>query len=513
MSAREIPSDAKFSASAALLPAVICFLITLFLGGWKNDFPFYYHVDEPGKARQILTEERNLHHPLLMLTTTETIVRVAGIPPNPQIITQTGRWVSATFNALAVGLLAWTVAQALGTFTGWIAGLIAATHWNIFELSHYFKEDPSLAFGIMTAIAAVAWWRRSQGLASALGLGAALALALSGKYFGVIALLLLPLVWWQYPPAKGRRISSALAILGAFAGVFSLINWGLLTQPDVLQASLEKETTGVLQGGQVATHSFFHVGFFKRFYQVARVAALPGLVFFLIFSVRKLRRLPLEMLALVILPFFLAIILGFSQKDSGRYFLPGVFGVCAVAALGWHDWLQWARLQKHVWVKALTVIAALVTIGGAADRLMDYVHGFGEGSREMLSLWIKENLPADAVIAQTETTKLSDPTLVERGSLPSMFPQKLVTIDDLPEDFTLDQLRAKGVTHLAATEPEWHLFLKGGKVREKAKDKFTKSREFWQSVQKQTKIVWECDAGKVGTHNPPMRLWELNSPK
>lgn len=497
-----------------LWPVMMTFLTAMLLGVWKNDFPFYWHVDEPGKARQILTGERNLHHPLLLLTTTDAVVRGLGLPPDPQQVTEAGRWVSAVFSALAVALLSWIVGRSFGVRAAWIAGLLAATHWNIFELAHYFKEDPALAFGLMASLAAMTVWRsRPVPLSGAL-LGAAVALAVSGKYVGVIALILPPLAWWKHPPQNGRLAPCVWAAAAGFVVVVLMFNWPMLTHGSVLKASIAKETTGVLQGGVIATHHVFHFGFFDRMERILRIALWPGVIFFLLFAWRHFRAWPLEIKMLAGLPVFFAVLLGFSQKDSGRYFLPGVFALCAVAAIGWHLWLEWTKDRQTggKWVPWITAVAALTTVAGATERLVAYGDGFLHNSREDMGLWLREHLPPDAVVAQSADTKLPDPDYPRRAGSPRLFAQKLVTLEDLPRRYTLEDLRKQGITHLAATEHEWRRYLNtAGRTSERAKKHFDRQRAFWRSLNRHGKVVWQCEAGKLGTHHPPMKLWDIRA--
>jgi len=504
--------DSKNKHSYALFLAVAAgFLITFLLGIWKNDFPFYYHVDEPSKARQILTGERNLHHPLLMLSSADLLVQMGMVTRDAQSVTEAGRTVSAFFSAAAVALLTLTIGAGFGVVAGWITALLASTHWNIFELAHYFKEDPSLAFGLMCTFAAIALWRRKPGGWSAMVMGAALALALSGKYIGVIVLPYVIIVWFFYRPVKPWQ--SLALLLATLAVVFVVINLTMFIQPDTLRASLKKETLGVLHGGEIATKGFFHGGFFKRILQVSKVALFPGLLFLFIFGWKKIKQWPIEVTALISFPFFLALVLGFSQKDSGRYFLPGVFGLCAASAVGWKLWIDYmaTAVKNRRSLQTTTVVLALVAIVGSGVRLYDYAEGFGQGTRERVSDWIANNLPPTVFVAQSMETKLADPAAEGRESVEKAFPQKLITIDRLSNKATLESLKAQGVTHLVATESEWKDYLrsKKGKVREGKKDVFAQRQDFWRSVVEQAEEVWSCEAGKVGTHNPPIKVWQI----
>ena len=164
--------------------AVALFVATLTLHTRHNDFPYFYHPDEAEKVRQVMTGDWNFHHPMLLLTATKAVVaavaaRGAKLPE--QGVVEAGRWVSAGCVAAAV------VALALLAFVwrGWTASLAAGGallfHHQLFELSHYMKEDSALLAGVAwTFLAAFLFWRKPGAWRAAL-LGAAVAVAISGK--------------------------------------------------------------------------------------------------------------------------------------------------------------------------------------------------------------------------------------------------------------------------------------------------------------------------------------------
>src|SRR5579871_6184541 len=120
---------------------VLLFVAALFLDTRYHQFPYFYHPDEGVKVEQLRTSEWNYHHPMLLLSTTKLVMNLVGVAPIEQRIVETGRWVSAGFTALAV------VALSLLAFAwrGWGAavatGLALLLHHQLFELSHYLKED------------------------------------------------------------------------------------------------------------------------------------------------------------------------------------------------------------------------------------------------------------------------------------------------------------------------------------------------------------------------------------
>jgi hypothetical protein len=142
-----------------ILWSLALFVATLFLDTRHNDFPYFYHPDEPTKVDQVMTSEWNYHHPMLLLTVTKVAVDLFRVPMHEQAIVETGRWVSATFTGVAI------IAFALLAFVwrGWTAslavGLTLLLHHQLFELAHYMKEDPALLMGLaLTFLVAYAYW-------------------------------------------------------------------------------------------------------------------------------------------------------------------------------------------------------------------------------------------------------------------------------------------------------------------------------------------------------------------
>ena len=61
-----------------VLALVVLFIGALFFYTRHNDFPIFYHPDEETKGVQVVTGERNFHHPLLLLNTADLILRASG---------------------------------------------------------------------------------------------------------------------------------------------------------------------------------------------------------------------------------------------------------------------------------------------------------------------------------------------------------------------------------------------------------------------------------------------------
>ena len=227
---------------------LVVLLGTGMLSLWSG-FPYFYHTDEPGKARQIIEGTRNLHHPPLMLESANVLVRALGRPLEPQAVTETGRLLSAFFCAGAAALLV----IALSYFRPWpealLAGVLLLLQPDVQEYARFFKEDPSLMFGWACAFAAMAAFEKRPGRCKAILLGCAAAIAASAKYVGIV--MVLPAIWIllagvrRLPtPERATGWKTYIAPAGlAFVALIALINHRLWMDPSTIHASLSKETT------------------------------------------------------------------------------------------------------------------------------------------------------------------------------------------------------------------------------------------------------------------------------
>ncbi|MEP6670973.1 MAG: hypothetical protein ABJF10_17570, partial [Chthoniobacter sp.] len=82
--------------------SILLFVAVLLVDTRHNQFAYFYHPDEAVKVEQVRTGNWNYHHPMLLLTVTKLVVNVSGVPLQEQRIVEVGRWVSASFTALAV---------------------------------------------------------------------------------------------------------------------------------------------------------------------------------------------------------------------------------------------------------------------------------------------------------------------------------------------------------------------------------------------------------------------------
>jgi dolichyl-phosphate-mannose--protein O-mannosyl transferase len=171
-----------------VLVALVYGIAAFLLYTWNHTFPLGYHPDEESKVRQVLAGEYNFHHPMLLLSGVRTALVLAGNPENPQVVVEWGRTISALYTAIAIGFLVLLAGGWLGPWVAIAAGAFLVTNHQLFELSHYFKEDPAVLLGISATFLAIFWFGEKPTAWRATLLGVATGLAGSGKYVGFLVL-------------------------------------------------------------------------------------------------------------------------------------------------------------------------------------------------------------------------------------------------------------------------------------------------------------------------------------
>ena len=479
----------------------------LFLGSFvlftrHHDFPCSYHPDEGGKVTQIILGSRNYHHPLLLLSATDLAARIGFVAREPQAIVETGRGVSAAFaagTAVALALLAW---RRYGALAGWGAGLAVALQAQLFETAHYLKEDPALAFGLaLSLLAAHCWWRAPERrtlrfLALACGLAAA------GKYIGILALAFaLPLVIWHRAAgaALDRRARLKLFAL-VFALTFLAANLPLFaTKLSSPFRSIRNEVQAVAEGPSRPHDEYLRQ---LRKDTPPAVAILAGLYAAALLATAR-RRTPPEWAALLF-PIAYVALISCSAKSAPRYLLPvnallpalAVFGAAEIARLA---------LSPHSRALRAASILILATLAGGIvwaelPLLRRSYDGFRHDDPTALAEWVKANLPPDAIIAEDHRVNLT-PTKGEGFGTAARVPQKVLDAKSAADLGTVDELLAKGVTHVAVCREIYD--------RYKAPSKRTgRQGEFYRRVF-QTTLLQEWPHGPISYLQPGLRLYRI----
>ena len=494
--------------------SVLLFAATLTLHTRHNDFPYFYHPDEAEKVKQVMTGDWNFHHPMLLLSTTKAGVAALGVKMQEQSVVEAGRWVSAgcvAAAAVAFSLLAFV-------WRGWMAalatGLALLLHHQLFELAHYMKEDSALLMGVAwTFLAAFFFWRKPGAWRAAL-LGAAVALAISGKYVGVCVLAVALPVLWCAPGGRGRRLACFGVALGV---VLVVVNLPLLLQFGAFGESFSREMQFVVHGQRGLTRSVPHAQYWNIFRGNSTPVMWVLLLVFLAARWRERRTVSLPEWLVIAFPFAYALALSFSPKSNDRYFLPATAVLTLLAALGAVDaarllsrWmpLRWALAGGA----AALVVSQVVSPSSPLDwrTLSDYFAAFQRDDNAELIAWIKAELPPDAVIAKDSRIKLPDPgNEKDLRRFPPM-PQKILAKRYAADFGTIAEMRALGVTHLAVSMTDYGRFLLPGLTPQKSeRGDFERRKTFYEELLRNGKPIFDRERGPVLYLHPGIRLYRL----
>ena len=471
-----------------------------------NGFPFYYHPDEPGKVAQVQTGRWNFNHPMLLLATVRVAADVSGrAVDNPQRVAELGRTVSAGFAAGAAALLAATVWIAAGRFAGIAAGLLLLSHHQLFELSHYFKEDTALLFGMSAWLLGLALHCRRPGANTAALMGAGAALAVSGKYIGAVALLLslalLPRI------ATARRGAQLAAFLGAFAVVFALVNLPLLRQLAVFESSFHREIGFVVKGQAGMTRTVPHPFYLNALRDNLHFALWIFPLLALAAAWRRRRALAAVEAVLLLLPLAYLLLLSFSPKTHDRYFLPCTALFLCAAALGM------ARLREHArwgaFAPALLGLAVLLQVAGLPRHdLRSYYRAFQSDDRAELATWLNTHHP-HAVIAQDRRT------LLPVAEAPRFLPYQpalsaRVIAQPLEKIADLDALRSAGVTLAALCQDDYGRYdVKSLRPQRGAEAAYRQTGALYRALRESGAPLWQRPRGLVTYLHPGLCVYAV----
>lgn len=487
-----------------VLWAVALFAATLTLHTRHNDFPYFYHPDEAEKVRQVLTGEWNFHHPMLLLTATKTALAGRSVKLPEQGVVEVGRGVSAGCVAAAV------VALALLAFVcrGWTASLAAGgallLHHQLFELAHYMKEDSALLAGVAwTFLAAFLFWRK-PGAGRAALLGAAVAVAISGKYVGAGMLAVALPVLWRVPGRRGSWLGWFAATL---AVVLVVVNLPLLLDPGAFRQSFDREM-GLVVHGQGGQRAVPHAQYWNIFRDNSTPVIWVLLAVFLTRRWRERRTVTLPEWLVIAFPFVFALALSFSPKSNDRYFLPATAIFTLLAALGAVDA---ARLLTR-WVPWRWALAgvALALVAGQVRGWRRYDAAFRSDDNAELLAWVRQ-LPPAAVISKDSRVRLPDPQSAEDARRFAPLPQRIMGGKRFAADHgTVAEQRARGVTHVAISRSDYErFFLPGLRPRAGEEKEFARRRAFYAELREVGEEVFRRERGTVLYLHPGLQVYRL----
>lgn len=486
----------------AWLIALVFGLASFALFTRHNEFPFYYHTDEPSKVTQVLTTQRNFHHPLLLLESTEAALVLTGAPRDPQSVAKAGRTVSAFYAAVAVvalTLLAWSHG---GPIAAGLAGALLVTHPVIFELAHYMKEDCSLLAGVAVCFLGVQLYTRRPTLLRAALTGGAAGLACSSKLIGIgVAAVALLVV--LATPRHGRRGDwrAAAIFLGSALLVFGFINADALRQLSGVQGGLDNEFKRIDEMTK-ERQGTVKIKYLSKFGRVISWPLLLGAGFWIYHRWRQRREQSLATWALIVFPLLFAAVLSVAPVTKERYLLPVFALFCVLGALGI---VELAAIRPFRFARVAAGALAALAIAWHLPKLITYSREFALDDRRDLAAWIRENLPTDATIIHDRRVRFDYAQKV--GQPIDRIPQQARRPKRYLNEFgPLEELRGRGVKYAVLCEPDYETALR---PREKKDPRLDEVQQFYQQLMAEGRLLWARPSGRILYLHPGLQLYEL----
>lgn len=410
-------------------------------------FPFWYHWDEESKSLQILEENRNFRHPLLMLHAADLLHRLQGRPAGLQETTEIGRVVTSGFTAATVAVLARLAHVLVGPAAAACTGLLVGLLPELVHHGHYFKEDPGLLLGWAQVWWALAAYRARPGRRAAFLCGLAIACCASGKHVGWLALpvSLGAIAWWGRSPGARRGWHVGLALLVSLAA-WVTINHAMLLGWPIMRGELHREMRHLLYERSVETNAL------RIFATLLPAACWAGLGFYGWRLWRNRGPRGIEGVALVMAVLYLLLLLG-TTRLARYYLLPLWMTAAWLAALGLGNWAEGVTTARwRGWRLVVAGVAPLLVLVLAANRAVPACRlAVGPDHRLELARFLHDELPL-AAVAYDLGVNLPDPRLRERdvnGWTPRTWVAPLYCLDLLPGPDPLDALVAQGFSHVA----------------------------------------------------------------
>jgi hypothetical protein len=507
-----IPSRGASFPGVSWVLALLFFVAFTVLYTRNNTFHFTYHADENGKVQQVLTGSRNFNHPLLMLDAAQLAFKASGLPATRQNVVIVGRWCVAVFAAAAVAAFAAAAYHAGGLTAGVGAGLLIGLQPALFELAHFFKEDPALLMGLAFVVLALVLFRLHGGRRHIVFLGVACAVAASGKYLGAatIPIALVTLLVSPRRDGEAGRAQRLVWFLVPLVLLFCLLNLQALLNLAHLRSSLDRELVHIgAGGGKAVSREVPHLKYLSAWEESVPVMATVFL--FAHLAVLVIRRPRTALVDWMLFGFGLAFAVGlsFSPKTAGRYFLPVSTLACYLAALGVADVArELGSLVKRPFAFPAAALAGIAVLAGFQLRPMwsNYV-GFTKDTRKELAAWVRAHVPADAIIAQERRVSLGN-----QGDemATDVIPQKIINATRAPDLGSIADIQARGVRYLIVMKANYGGYLdKRRKLQSDQRELYEKNKAFYEELFQRGGLVWESEGGSVGLLQAEVRMYQL----
>jgi 4-amino-4-deoxy-L-arabinose transferase-like glycosyltransferase len=499
------------STRSGVLVALVVFAAGMALFSERLSFAFYDHPDEPGKVAQVLHHAKNFRHPLLMLTSAE-LARKAFLhgtaKDDPQRVVETGRLVVAGFAAASAALLALVAARLHGIWAGVLVGLLVVTQPLLYELAHYFKEDPVLLFGWVACAGAAHHHATHRDAPSLVLLGVAAGVAAAGKYVGA-AWVPVAAALGASSGATGReRWKRAGAVAGCAVLTWLVIDFRIFRSPaGIVPQSLAYEIGKAFAGkhglAKEVPHAFY-AGVQARYggWWVPALAALWAA-----FAIYRPRKIPVAEWLLAGTSAAFLIAFSFTPKTSERYYLPIAVALCYLAVAGAFHWVALAPRARIAATAAAVVLCLAAGFAQARDT-RELRAAFERDDRTELIAAVA-GLPPTAIVVQDQSVGLPEPGRRWQDAGRAPLPQRILGAKQAPDLGSLAELRARGVTYLALCRRTFGTYFDADHVvRDEAH--VSARRAFYRTALERGRVLREWEPGPVTYLQPGLVLVDIS---
>ena len=461
--------------------AIFFFLACLVWFGRDLNFSAYAHPDERNKITQIVQSNYNFNHPLLMLNTARVAAWALDETTDFEAVKVIGRKVSVFYASLAVAVFALAFGRLYGRWAAVATGMFSMCNPSLFEFAHYFKEEPTLLFGISLTVLSMVHCALRPGLASSMLCGAAAGMAFSGKYAGIIVM---PFALYVVLANSRNKIRESIFFIVFFGLVFVTVNLPAIMSFAHAAGSLDQEVVRLTGANQEVKRSIPHGVYTQRYWETASPVLLALLIFYLFSLFKKRFQLQPVEWGITLLPALFFGVLSFIPATSNRYFLPcGILCACLSAS----GLAFLIRRENGMWIG---IVLVLLSVGWSFPKLLKSNNGFRHDHVGELASYLETQVPSDSLI------------LV--GQWIGIPPIKSPTWRYCPigPDDTIENIKAKGFTHVLLAPRNYRNFINSTTNRTSLSDEdFLKVKSFYHSLFEQATILhqWkERDNNNLG---------------
>ncbi len=245
---------------------------------FNNNFPIFFHSDEPKKLSYVLLGTQDFKHPILLLQ----LGRIANLffrETDQQTLITICRTISALAGIAMVVASYFFARILLDNKYRWYVALLIAVSPILVVHAHYYKEDMVFTAATLFSLFFYLQYIQSRSRMHFIGLCVATAFALSTQYKGVLLIplyLLFPLLDSRFE--KHQLYKGLFGMLGIAMAISLVINYPAIIDPEQFIWGITKETEHISYGHTLRIYPLAHYFSFHLVNSLYPGLTLPILV-------------------------------------------------------------------------------------------------------------------------------------------------------------------------------------------------------------------------------------------